>query len=157
MTQLRRDLWYGLAVTAALWLAGAARANAQDAVLKGRVISDRGEPVAGANVFIEELRLAINSANDGRYALTVPSARVRGQTLFLRARGIGFKPGSKQITLAAGEQTVDFTLVYDVNLLQAVVVTGVPEGRELANAPLAVGPLGAPRLAVAAVGAPHPL
>ena len=150
MTQLRRDLWYGLAVTAALLLAGAPRANAQDAVLKGRVISDRGEPVAGANVFIEELRLAINSANDGRYSLTVPSARVRGQTLFLRARGIGFKPGSKQITLAAGEQTVDFTLVYDVNLLQAVVVTGVQEATELANAPFAIDHVDASRMAVPA-------
>src|SRR5947209_12367309 len=150
MTQLRRDLWYGLAATAALLLAGAPRANAQDAVLKGRVISDRGEPVAGANVFIEELRLAINSANDGRYSLTVPSARVRGQTLFLRARGIGFKPGSKQITLAAGEQTVDFTLVYDVNLLQAVVVTGVQEATELANAPFAIDHVDASRMAVPA-------
>src|SRR2546426_5330288 len=145
MTQLRRDLWYGLAVTAALLLAGAPRANAQDAVLKGRVISDRGEPVAGANVFIEELRLAINSANDGRYSLTVPSARVRGQTLFLRARGIGFKPGSKQITLAAGEQTVDFTLVYDVNLLQAGGVTRGAGGTETAKSPVAIYPAGAPR------------
>src|SRR2546426_5615847 len=133
MTQLRRDLWYGLAVTAALLLAGAPSANAQDAVLKGRVISDRGEPVAGANVFIEELRLAINSANDGRYSLTVPSARVRGQTLFLRARGIGFKPGSKQITLAAGGQTVEFALVYDVKLLQAGGGARVAGGQGQAN------------------------
>src|SRR2546426_5231025 len=150
MTQLRRDLWYGLAATAALWLAGAARANAQDAVLKGRVMSDRGEPVAGANVFIEELRLAINSANDGRYALTVPSARVRGQTLFLRARGIGLKPASKQITLTAGEQTVDFTLVYDINLLQTVVVTGVQEGTELVKTPFALDHVNAAQMAVPA-------
>src|SRR5712691_11400451 len=150
MTQLRRDLWYGLAVTAALWLAGAASAIAQDAVLKGRVMSDRGEPVAGANVFIDELRLAINTTSEGRYTMTVPAARVRGQQVFLRARGIGLKPASKQVTLTAGEQTVDFTLVYDVNLLQAVVVTGVQGATELANAPFAIDHVDASRMAVPA-------
>jgi len=133
VTQTRRDFWSGVAVLALLCLAGTNAARAQDAVVKGRVVSDRGEPIVGANVFIEELRLAANTANDGRYVLTVPGGRVRGQTLFLRARGIGFKPGSKQFTLTAGEQSVDFTLVYDVNLLQAVVVTGVQEATEAAN------------------------
>jgi TonB-linked SusC/RagA family outer membrane protein len=138
MTQLRRELWYGVAALLALLSIGAGVARAQDAVIKGRVVSDRGDPVAGANVFIEELRLATNAANDGRYTLTLPGARVRGQTVFLRARGIGLKPGSKQITLNAGEQTVDFTLVYDVNLMQAVVVTGVQQGTEMAKLPFAV-------------------
>src|SRR2546427_11521332 len=96
MMHLRRDLWYGLAATAALWLAGAARANAQDAVLKGRVMSDRGEPVAGANVFIEELRLAINTTNEGRYTMTVAAAAGGGQEGVLPGRGIGLEAGGKQ-------------------------------------------------------------
>src|SRR5437660_9152880 len=58
MTQTRRDFWYGVAVLAMLCVAGGGRASAQDAVIKGRVISDRGEAMAGANVFIEELRIA---------------------------------------------------------------------------------------------------
>jgi TonB-dependent SusC/RagA subfamily outer membrane receptor len=148
MSQLRRDLWYGLAVTAALWLSGVASASAQDALLKGRVMSDRGEPVAGANVFIEELRLAISTTSEGRYTITVPAARVRGQQVFLRARGIGFKPGSKQVTLTAGEQTVDFTLVYDVNLLEAVVVTGVQGATEQVKVPFSVTLVQAAQMAV---------
>ena len=150
MTQTRRDFWCGVAVLALLCLAGTNATRAQDAVVKGRVVSDRGEPIVGANVFIEELRLAANTSNDGRYALTVPGARVRGQTLFLRARGIGFKPGSKQFTLNVGEQTVDFTLVYDVNLLQTVVVTGVQEGTELAKTPFALDHVDAAQMAVPA-------
>ena len=138
MTLSRRDLWYGLAVLAALWLAGAGSARAQDAVIKGRIVSDRGEPVVGANVFIEELRMTATSSNDGRYTLTVPGARVRGQVVFLRVRGIGFKPASRQLTLAAGEQTVDLTLIYDINLLQAVVVTGVQEATEAVMTPFDV-------------------
>ncbi|HMA44108.1 MAG TPA: TonB-dependent receptor plug domain-containing protein, partial [Gemmatimonadales bacterium] len=138
MTLTRRDLWYGLAVLAVLWFAGATGARAQDAVLKGRIVSDRGEPVAGANVFIEELRMAVTSSNDGRYTLLVPGARVRGQQVFLRVRGIGFKPASRELTLTAGEQTIDLTLIYDINLLQAVVVTGVQEATEAVMTPFDV-------------------
>jgi TonB-linked SusC/RagA family outer membrane protein len=148
MTQPRRDFWFGVAVLALLCLAGTNATRAQDAVLKGRVVSDRGEPIVGANVFIEELRLAATTSNDGRYVLTAPGGRVRGQTLFLRARGIGFKPGSKQITLNTGEQTIDFTLVYDVNLLQAVVVTGVQEATEAAKVPFDVARVSAAQMAV---------
>src|SRR6267143_889478 len=148
VTQTRRDFWSGVAVLALLCLGGTNVARAQDAVVKGRVVSDRGEPIVGANVFIEELRLAANTSNDGRYVLTVPGARVRAQTLFLRARGIGFKPGSKQHTLTAGEQTVDFTLVYDVNLLQAVVVTGVQEATEAAKVPFDVARVSAAQMVV---------
>src|SRR5216683_3022618 len=150
MTQTRRDFWSGAAVLALLCLAGTNAVHAQDAVVKGRVVSDRGEPIVGANVFIEELRLAATTSNDGRYVLTVPGGRVRGQTLFLRARGIGFKPGGKQLALTAGEQTVDFTLVYDVNLLQTVVVTGVQEGTELAKTPFALDHVDAAQMAVPA-------
>jgi len=148
MTQTRRDFWSGAAVLALLCLAGTNAVHAQDAVVKGRVVSDRGEPIVGANVFIEELRLAATTSNDGRYVLTAPGARVRGQKLFLRARGIGFKPASKPLTLAAGEQTVDFALVYDVNLLQAVVVTGVQEATEAAKVPFDVARVSAAQMAV---------
>jgi TonB-linked SusC/RagA family outer membrane protein len=148
MTHSRRDLWFGAIVLAALSLAGAGRALAQDAVIKGRVVSDRGEPVVGANVFIEELRLGVNTTNQGTYLLTVPSARARGQQVFLRARGIGFKPTSKQITLNTGELTVDFTLVYDVNLLQQVVVTGVQGETEMAKIPFALDHVDAAQMSV---------
>jgi len=45
-------------------------------------------------------------------------------------RSIGYKPATKVITLNAGEQTIDFTVATDVNMLEAIVVTGVQEATE---------------------------
>jgi TonB-linked SusC/RagA family outer membrane protein len=150
MNQTRRVLWYGVAVLAALFVASTTVAWAQDAVIKGRVVSDRGEPVPGANIFIEELRMNAGTSADGAYMVVVPAARVRGQQVIVRARGIGFKPVSKAITLNAGEQTVDFTLVYDVNLLQTVIVTGVQEATEQAKVPFAVAQVSIAQMPVSA-------
>src|SRR2546427_12062519 len=61
-------------------------AAAQDAVIRGRVTSDRGEPIPMANVIIEELRVDVATGADGRYTLSVPVARVRGQDVVLRVR-----------------------------------------------------------------------
>src|SRR2546427_11196770 len=99
----RGVLFAGLAALA-LSVVGAGTARAQDAVIRGKVISDRGEPVPGPNVVVEELRLGASTNATGEYSLVVPGARVRGQQVVVRARGIGFKPNSKAITLTPGEQ-----------------------------------------------------
>lgn len=148
MTQLRCALFSGIAALAALAF-GASAARAQDAVISGRVITDRQEPLGSATLFIEELRLTSNTASDGRYTISVPAARVRGQEVVLRVRAIGFKPGSKALTLVAGAQTIDFTLVYDVNLLQAVVVTGVQEATEAVKVPFFVARIDSSQMPVA--------
>src|SRR5947209_3376643 len=141
-----------LAGTAALALmfAGARVARAQDAVIRGTIKSDRGESVAGANVVIEELRVGVVSNATGQFTLLIPGARVRGQEVVVRAGGIGFKPNSKAITLTAGEQTLDLTLAYDVNLLEAVVVTGVQEATEQVKVPFTVSRVDASQLPVPA-------
>src|SRR6266511_2346316 len=123
MLHNRRGVFVAVAALTLGLVAGARAVQAQDAVIRGTITSDRGEPVAVANVFIEELRMAVTSAANGQYTLLVPGARARGQQVVLRVRGIGFKPNSKSITLTPGDQTVDLTLAYDVNLLEAVVVT----------------------------------
>ncbi len=136
MTHVRRGWWLTAPVSAAALLLGGGgvrAAAAQDAVVRGRVTSDRGEPIAAASVIIEELRAGVNTGADGRYTLFVPAARVRGQDVVVRFRAVGFKPSSKAIKLIAGEQVVDVALLYDVNLLEAVVVTGVQEATEAAK------------------------
>jgi len=137
MIHPRRALFRGIVAVGALLLSATA-ARAQDAVITGRVISDRQEPLGSAGLIIEELRITTTTTSDGRYTITVPAARVRGQEVVLRVRAIGFKPGSKALTLTSGTQTVDFTLLYDVNLLQAVVVTGVQEATEAVKVPFFV-------------------
>jgi len=111
---------------------------AQNAVISGTVRSDGGEPVAGANVFIVELNLQVATSEAGRYTLTVPGDRVRGQQLQLRVRAISYRPSSRAVTIVAGQQTMDFTLLADVNRLDEIVVTGVLEGTEQGKVPFSV-------------------
>src|SRR5205823_4975634 len=99
---------------------------------------------------VSELNIGVFTSNDGRYTIQVPAARVSGLVVTFRVRTIGHKPGVRQITLRAGDQTVDFTLATDVNLLEAVVVTGVQEATEQAKVPFSVTRLDASRLPVPA-------
>lgn len=151
MVHNRRGLLFaGLAVGGGVLalLAAAPVARAQDAVVRGTISSDRGEPIPGANVVIDALRLGVVTNPTGQYALTVPGARVRGQQVVLSVRAIGFKPGSKTISLTPGEQAVDLALGYDVNLLEAVVVTGTQEATEAVKVPFTVNRVDASQLPV---------
>src|SRR2546425_4579776 len=138
MPHNRRGLLFAGVAALALLVAGARTARAQDAVVRGRITSDRGEPIPGANVVIDELRLGVITTATGQYTLSVPGARVRGQPVVVRVRAIGFKPNSKAITLTPGEQAVDLALGYDVNLLEAIVVTGTQEATEAVKGPFTV-------------------
>src|SRR6266704_1817529 len=126
MTHFHRGHWLGVALFASL-LAGAAEAGAQDAIIRGKVIDDRGEALPVATVQVVELNVAILTGSDGRYTIVIPAARVSGKAATMRVRTIGHKPTTRQITLNAGDQTQDFTLATDVNQLEAVVITGVQE------------------------------
>src|SRR2546423_13005548 len=109
----------------ALALATPSLAQGQEAVVTGRVISDQGQPLAGANVFIPELNISVATNQSGAFSITVPAARVRGQPAVLRARAIGYQPGTNPIALNPGSQTFDFSRKQDLTALSAVVVTGV--------------------------------
>src|SRR3989449_8985151 len=150
MPHNRRGLLFAGVAALALLVAGARPARAQDAVVRGRITSDRGEPIPGANVVIDELRLGVITTATGQYTLSVPGARVRGQPVVVRVRAIGFKPNSKAITLTAGEQVVDLALGYDVNLLEANVVTGTQEATEAVKGPVTVNRVDASQLPVPA-------
>jgi TonB-linked SusC/RagA family outer membrane protein len=150
MLHNRRGLLFAGAVALALLVAGARTAQAQDAVVRGTITSDRGEAIPGANVLIDELRIGVVTNATGQYTLTVPGARVRGQQVVVRVRAIGFKPNSKSITLTAGEQSVDLVLGYDVNLLEAIVVTGTQEATEASKVPFTVNRVDAAQLPVPA-------
>ena len=95
------------------------------ATITGVVSSDQAQPLMGANVFITELNISVGTNEQGRYTITVPGGRVRGQPVVVSVRSIGFVPGQQSITLNAGAQTVNFSLKADVNRLQEVDVTGV--------------------------------
>ncbi len=122
----------------AMVIASAGTAWAQAAILRGTVRSDGGDAIAGAEVFIIELNTRTATSDAGRFTLTIPGDRVRGQTLQLRVRAVGYRPSSRAVTIVAGDQTVDYQLVQDVNRLEEIVVTGVLEGTEAARVPFSV-------------------
>jgi len=130
MTRFRRSsrlasLLAGLATTVL-----ASTAFAQGAVITGTVKSAQGQNLQAANIRIADLNVSVGSGEDGTYRITLIPERVRGQTVSMVVRAIGFKPQTKQITINAGNQDHDFTLEVDVNRLSEVVVTGVTGATE---------------------------
>ena len=103
----------------------AGTAYAQGTIVTGTVKSEQGVTLEGANVTISELNASVGTNASGVFRITLAAERVRGQQVTLRVRAIGFQPQAKQITVAAGTITQDFTLKIDVNRLTEVVVTGV--------------------------------
>lgn len=91
----------------------------------GRITGEAGQPVT-AQVSIPSLRLATVSNDQGQYALTVPAANVRGQTVTLIVRSIGRTQSSRQVALRAGTVTQDVVMRAASVMLEKVVVTGTP-------------------------------
>src|SRR6266568_6096331 len=133
-----------------------AEAQAQSAVITGKVTGRQGEALGGVIVAIDELSTAVATTVSGTYTLTVTPEKAKGQTVTLRARYIGYSPGVKQITLTPGTQTQDLELKFDPMTLDAVVVTGVAEATEARKLTFAVGHVDASQLqqapAVSALG-----
>src|SRR5213594_3445289 len=132
-------------------------AQAQSAVITGKITGRQGEALGGAIVVIDEFSAAVATTTQGTYTLTVAPERTKGQTVTLRARYIGYSPGVKQMTLTPGTQTQDFELKFDPMTLDAVVVTGVAEATEAKKLTFSVGHVDAQTLnqapGVSALGA----
>ena len=87
---------------------------AQDAVIKGRVTSQAGEPLGGANVLVANTNTGAVTDASGAYTLTIGAAAVRGQQVVLQARYIGHKPMSRTVTLTAGERNAVAAALLDL-------------------------------------------
>jgi TonB-linked SusC/RagA family outer membrane protein len=95
-----------------------------EALLTGKVTSTAGAPVAGAQVFLDNMGLGTLTKDDGTYRFTVPAARVTGQSATLTVHILGFKPKTVPVTLSAGTITTNFALEAQAAVLQAIVITG---------------------------------
>ncbi len=118
--QIRRLL--GMA-TAIVLLPGWSAAQ-EAATIAGTVTNDAGTPLQLVTVFVEGLGIGTTTRADGGYTLTVPAARVQGQTVTMSARLIGYRPRTAQITMRPGTITQDFVLVANPMQLGEVVITG---------------------------------
>ena len=123
----------GLTLPVLLAIAGLAvpfaKHLAQSATITGRVISDQGNALEVANVYITEMNISVGTNAQGRYTITIPAERVRSQAITLRARAIGYVSANTPFRLTPGAHSFDFTLTRDINRLQEVVITGMSAGR----------------------------
>ena len=122
---------------------------AQGTVLTGRVQSEQGQPLEGVNVQITELGISVGTNSAGAYSITVPQARVRTAPVVLRVRAIGYQPQTRQVSLTAGNQTLNFDLRRDVTQLSEVVVTGVTAATESIKLPFTVNKIDESQMPVA--------
>jgi TonB-linked SusC/RagA family outer membrane protein len=99
---------------------------AQDvAIITGKVTDSAGEPLAGANVFIELTNLGAATDEAGKFSFSVPARFVQGQEVKITARFIGFRSHTEKVVLKPGTIQVNFELAEDVLDMEAIVVTGV--------------------------------
>jgi TonB-linked SusC/RagA family outer membrane protein len=126
-------------LSAFLVLAASPLSAQQGAVISGRVTTQTGDPLGGANVVVANSNFGAVTGPNGAYSIAIGQEAVRGQTLILTVRFIGYKPGSRSITLSAGSQEQNFQLQADPLRLEEVVVTGVAEATSLKKLPFAVG------------------
>jgi len=137
-TRLRRWLTVVLA-----FVGVPATVFAQGATISGKITDDNQVPLVGANVTIDALSISIGSNTAGQYTITIPGARVSGQSAVIRVRAIGYTPQTRTITITAGASTQNFALSVDVNKLNQVVITGVTAGTEQRKLPFVVAQVSA--------------
>lgn len=123
------------AIAAFLLLASPLQAQT---VISGRVTSEQGAPIGGASITVEGTNIGTATSDNGSYRLSIGADATRGQVTLV-ARRIGFRPIRRPVTLGAGTQEQNFTLVSDPLRLEEVVVTGVGEATARNKLTFAVG------------------
>lgn len=118
----------------------------QSAVVTGRVTSEAGDPLGGATVGVANTNFGTATTAAGTYTLTLPAEFAGGQPVTLTARRIGYRPGSRPVTLQLGSQQVDFQLQTDPLRLKEVLVTGVGEATVRDKLPFAAASVGTEQL-----------
>ena len=115
--------------------------SAQDISIKGNVKDESGTPVPYARVVIESLNIAVMTDFDGNYSISKIPVSASGKTVLFSVSCISYADYKEEITLVAGEQNKDFTLVSDALKLDDLVVIGYGSARtkDLTGAATKVG------------------
>ena len=106
------------------------RAKVDSATVTGRVTSDAGTSVAGANVTIPRLRLTATTNDAGVYRIQIPADRFVAGPDSIRVMRLGYQPSTVRFTMAPGRVTVDITLSTQAVSLEQVLVTGTAGNQE---------------------------
>lgn len=102
-------------------------------ILKGKV-TDVGEPVPYASLWIANLEKSGATDEEGNYTITLPPGQYS-----LTVSAVGLKTAEQTVTIAAGEETIaDFKLEQSVLQLDQVVVTASRRKQNRKEAPVIV-------------------
>ncbi|MGH7553898.1 MAG: carboxypeptidase regulatory-like domain-containing protein, partial [Longimicrobiales bacterium] len=123
--------------------------------VRGTVRNAEGQPIPGAQVYLEGTQIGAVTNSDGRFAIE----RVPVGSYTVLAEVLGFTTGRQaNVTVVAGQRVVaNFDLRTQALSLSEVVVTGVTEATSRARLPFSVARVGkesipvAPRSAVASI------
>ncbi|MGH3055658.1 MAG: carboxypeptidase regulatory-like domain-containing protein, partial [Gaiellaceae bacterium] len=100
-------------------------ADSADASIAGLVKSATGAPITGAQVFLERMNIGATTNDSGRYRFQVPAARIKGDSMTLAVKIIGFRSQSRRLLLKRGEgRTEDFSLQPQLLVLAQLVSSG---------------------------------
>lgn len=117
MTRMR--LTVGLVLLFLVAVAGDLSAQVTGSI-RGRVVADNGQPIAGAQVSMPGLQLGTLTNSQGQFLLP----RVPAGTHTLEARQLGYGTVSEQVVVAGGEGVVqNFRLVQEAVAIEQVTVT----------------------------------
>jgi len=82
------------------------QAQAQSAIITGKVTSQFGQNVEGAQIYINDLNISVPTNAQGEYTINIPPSRASGQQVNLRVRALGYAPEVRPIRVTAGTQTI---------------------------------------------------
>lgn len=105
------------------------------ATIQGRVTDEFGQPLAGAQVFLEGTTLGDVAQANGEYEIkNVPPGPYK-----LIIKFIGYRTGSADISVGVDQTiTQDFSLIVDVLSMEEVVTTGVANERSKIESSVAI-------------------
>jgi len=86
--------------------------------ISGKVLTDKGEPLPGVNIFIENSYDGGSSDGNGNFSFTTSEKGLQ----VLKATFIGYKPWQKEINLTDNLQ-IEIEMKESVNTLDAVIIT----------------------------------
>ena len=101
-------------------------------IISGKVLSQSGEALTGANIVVKNTSIGTASNGDGNYSLP----KLKNGDYVIRVSFFGYETQEKQIVISDNDLTVDFTLTQTSIDLNAVVVTGTRTEKSLANTPI---------------------
>lgn len=93
----------------------------QAQIISGKVLDNNGEPLTGANIFIEGTTTGTQVDFDGNYSMSLSEQG----TYTIIASYVGFITNKQVVTLATENIQLDFTLEEDQLGLDEIIVTGV--------------------------------